>query len=445
VNLAEKIYGKDIASIKGKTTRRKPSPAVQNMVDIPPELINALRNVDLCFDTVHRNGMPFLSTISKRIKYRTIEWIPERIMKAYKNALKNIIKIYNTAGFKVSTLSCDREYIPLINAIQDEFNITPNFPSAQEHVPEAERNNRVMKVRIRAVFHTLPFKTIPKIMIKFLAMECTKKLEYFPPNGGVSKYCSPREILHQQKLDYNKHCTIAQFSYVQAHDEPQPSNSQMPRALDCIYLRPLANLQGGHEILHLATGRVITRRQVTVIPMSTSAIKFIENMAAADGMKNLQLTTRSGKIIYDLTWIAVVDFTEDEDGEESYHYQEDDDDASHDDIDPNKIAAILHEQPVQAQLTESNRNDTQEEIYQTEEEEYDVTENEYAEGYPDNNQSDGENDNNQSGGEGGNEEDEIPVPAQQPQQMRRSARTAKPTAKYLTYVGGNYGQIADRT
>jgi hypothetical protein len=56
VDLAEKIYGKDIASITGKTTRRKPSPAVQNMVNIPPELINAQRNVDLCFDTVFING-----------------------------------------------------------------------------------------------------------------------------------------------------------------------------------------------------------------------------------------------------------------------------------------------------------------------------------------------------------------------------------------------------
>jgi hypothetical protein len=59
----------------------------------------------------------------------------------------------------------------------------------------------------------------------------------------------------------------------------------MPRALDCIYLRPLANLQGGHALLHLATGKVITRRRVTVIPMSTSVIKVIEDMAAADGMK----------------------------------------------------------------------------------------------------------------------------------------------------------------
>jgi hypothetical protein len=79
--------------------------------------------------------MAFLSTISKRIKYRTIEWLPERTIEGYKNGLKNIIKI-------------------------------------------------------------------PKITIKFLVMECTKKLNYFPPKGGVSKYYSPRETRLQQAL-YN--------------------------------------------------------------------------------------------------------------------------------------------------------------------------------------------------------------------------------------------------
>jgi hypothetical protein len=34
----------------------------------------------------------------------------------------------------------------------------------------------VTKERKRAVFHSLPIKAIPKIVIKCLAMECTKKL-----------------------------------------------------------------------------------------------------------------------------------------------------------------------------------------------------------------------------------------------------------------------------
>jgi hypothetical protein len=35
----------------------------------------------------------------------------------------------------------------------DKYGISMNFASAQEHVPEAERNNRVIKERFRATFH----------------------------------------------------------------------------------------------------------------------------------------------------------------------------------------------------------------------------------------------------------------------------------------------------
>jgi hypothetical protein len=75
LDLAEKIFGKDIATIKGKTTRQKPTPVVSDIVDIPPDLMEAQREVDLCFDTVLINEVPFLAIISKRIQYRMIEWL----------------------------------------------------------------------------------------------------------------------------------------------------------------------------------------------------------------------------------------------------------------------------------------------------------------------------------------------------------------------------------
>ncbi len=186
-------------------------------------------------------------------------------------------------------------------------------------------------------------------------MECTKKLNFFPPKGGISKYYSPREILHHQKLDYNKHCTIPQFSYVQPHNEPNPTNSQAPRSIDCIYLRPLSNVQGGHELLHLTTQRVITRCKVTVIPMPTTVITAVEAMATSDGIKSLQLKTKSGSLLYDSTWIAGVDFIEDKEQEE-YHYQENNEDASetYDDIDPNDLAEVLQEDSIQAKLPSNN-------------------------------------------------------------------------------------------
>jgi len=106
--------------------------------------------------------------------YYTIEWVPDRTMESYIIHLENVIQIYQQAGFQVTTVSCNHEYSPLMTHFINKFGIKANYASAQEHIPEAECNNQVIKECIRAGFHALPFKAIPKIMIKYLAMEATQ-------------------------------------------------------------------------------------------------------------------------------------------------------------------------------------------------------------------------------------------------------------------------------
>ena len=55
-------------------------------------------------------------------------------------------------------------------------------------------------------------------MMQTLVMESAKKLNYFPPKGGISSYYSPCMILHQQDLDYKKDCAYEFCEYVQAHN-----------------------------------------------------------------------------------------------------------------------------------------------------------------------------------------------------------------------------------
>ena len=95
-----------------------------------------------------------------------------------------------------------------------------NEYSANEHVPEAERNSRTIKERARAVYHSLPFKSITRTMMKHLVMDCAWKLNCFPFKNGISEYYSPREIVQAKKIDYRKHLKIPMFLYVQAHEEP---------------------------------------------------------------------------------------------------------------------------------------------------------------------------------------------------------------------------------
>ena len=100
-----------------------------------------------------------------------------------------------------------------------EFQLTMNFANPQEHVPEAERNNCVIKERVRAKYHQFPYNHLPRLMVKILVTESAKKLNFFPAKNRVSAYFSSRMILQQCNLDYACHCQYTCGTYVQAHDE----------------------------------------------------------------------------------------------------------------------------------------------------------------------------------------------------------------------------------
>ena len=147
--------------------------------------------------------------------------------------------------------------------------------NANEHVPEAERNNRTIKEHIRATFHSLPFQAIPTTFIKLLATETAEKLNFFPSVNGISAYYSPREIMSQQQLNYFKSFSVSQFRYVQAHDDPKLKNTQQARTIDCIYIQPIYNQQGGHYLYNLSTHDYITRQYVTDITMTIAVIEEV--------------------------------------------------------------------------------------------------------------------------------------------------------------------------
>ena len=80
-----------------------------------------------------------------------------------------------------------------------------NYTSKGEHVPEAERNIHTIGECIRATYHNLSYKIIPRIMLKYLAITSTEKLNIFPTKGGVSKYLIPHVIMTKSGLDFEKY------------------------------------------------------------------------------------------------------------------------------------------------------------------------------------------------------------------------------------------------
>ena len=372
ITLAEKIFGNDASTIKGKFTRSKPIPVVEDLIDIPSELISVQQDVTLAMDGLQVNGLKFLSTISLNIYYRTANYLPTNNAEYYEGAINEVLTVYRQGGFNVSTIRCDNEFHAVMDplAAQQTPPIAMNYANPQEHVPEAERNNRTIQERVRAAYHRLPYTHLPRIMVKYLVMEATRKLNLFPARHGVSKYYSPRMILHQQNIDYERHCKFTFGMYVQAHNEPDPSNTNAPRSLDCIYLRPTSSAQGGHDCLHLQTNAKITRRKVTACVITPSIIRQVDALAEMDRMpKGLKIHNRANQLIFDSAWIAGVDYDEeafeDNDFDENFEDEDDElsDDASeyddeYDELDPNELEDIINEREEIMADENENQNET---------------------------------------------------------------------------------------
>jgi hypothetical protein len=273
---AEYILGPDVGSLKGKTTRKAPHKVRRVVEPLPTSIMSCYRNVTICADIMFVNKIPIFLTISRNIRFITVEALPNRTKVNMVKALKSVITIYRRAGFNVMTALMDGEFEHMRGDIA-ELGVVLNEAARDEHVGEAERCISTVKERMRATYNMLPFHRMPPRMIIEMAKSSAFWLNAFPHINGVSQTMSPRAIISGQAVDFNRHCKYEFGQYVQTHE--QHDNSMVPRTIGALATRPTGNTQGNYYFISLSTGQIINRSHATPLPMPDDVIQRVNAMA----------------------------------------------------------------------------------------------------------------------------------------------------------------------
>ena len=107
---ARDIFGKDLASVRGKTVRWAPAPVVGDYVAVPRGVIDKNKSVTLAADVFFVDGIAFLLTVLRNIKFITAEHVATRTAKRLSKHLDRVIQVYTRAGFNVRTIFMDGEF-----------------------------------------------------------------------------------------------------------------------------------------------------------------------------------------------------------------------------------------------------------------------------------------------------------------------------------------------
>ena len=156
-----------MSNLQGKSTRSTQGRVILNNVcPIPPMLLTRHQNIILGIDVVKVNGVRFLDTYSRVVKFCTASEIHDTEIPTLITILKTKKAIYQVRGFNIIAIATDNAFEPMKQNLDFiDLKIPLNITSEDEHEPYIERFNRTLKERYRMCFATLPFRQITRRMV----------------------------------------------------------------------------------------------------------------------------------------------------------------------------------------------------------------------------------------------------------------------------------------
>ena len=284
VHNAESIFGPDLGAIQGKTVRKTPERPREDLIAIPPSILLKFNKITLYADIMFVANIPFLITLSQHIRFYTGTRLKTREMANVGEAIIKVIRLYSRRGFHVKIIHVDGEFEPLRDILAKDYDfVTVNVTGHNDHNPNIERGIRTVKERFRALIITLPFRTIPLLMIVHGVIFVIQWLNFFPPKNGISPRLSPETMIRGRGVDARLHCRIPFGGYAQVYQGNEPVNDAMvSRTVGGISLGPTGNMQGTYKFLSVMTGRLIKGTQFNPLPMPRDVITAVENISRSN-------------------------------------------------------------------------------------------------------------------------------------------------------------------
>ena len=317
------IYGPDVPSLKGKMTRKTGEHVPTfKPISIPDFIRKQHRHVTICADYFFIQGQTFFHSISRKLQFRTIEYIDSK-KPSKTDSLRcttSVIKLYQKRDFEVMDVHADKEFECIRTDIDPiEMNIVPH----DDHVPEVERSIRTIKERARATIHGLPYPKFTRLMIRKLASTVIQTLNQMPAQHGVSDKLSPLSLVTGKgPLDFSK-LKLTFGSYVQTHDDPSPTNTTRARSLGAIALSMTPDSGGYYSFMNLNTGKEISRKQFTVVPIPQTVVDRVNELATSQ--KQPDIVNGCPAFGWNANEEAFFDDDDDDDGNEDDDGDNDDD------------------------------------------------------------------------------------------------------------------------
>ena len=101
------MFGPSRAEVRGGTVRVAPNRVEPDYIAIPKDFILLHKKVVLLVDVMIVNNVAFLVTMSRKIKFLTVEHLKSRSSKQLVHSLKNVMRLYGRNNQHVTNILTD--------------------------------------------------------------------------------------------------------------------------------------------------------------------------------------------------------------------------------------------------------------------------------------------------------------------------------------------------